>query len=728
MATLVFTAIGTLIGGPIGGAIGALAGRQVDSLVLGGRSSREGPRLAELSVTTSSYGIPIARQFGKMRVAGQIIWATDLVESSERHGGGKGQPSVTEYSYSVSFAVALSSRPVEAVGRIWADGKLLRGADGDLKVPGAFRLYPGHPDQPVDPLLAAAETEDQCPAYTGLAYAVFEGLELSEFGNRIPALTFEVIADSRALSIQDIADSSLEDCDADVTLAGLTGLSMDSALVDTLTALDPLFPADCDASSERIAIRPDLGLEPVIALPEPTIVTTGEADTAKSGLSRTHSARNERPVAVLRYYDIDRDYQPGAQRATGRSATGQPRAIELPAAMSANSARLLIEAAGRRMDWSRQVVTWRMAQIDPAIRPGSAVRLPDQPGRWRVREWEWGEHGVDLLLVRLAPDALPSALGDPGRANIAPDVIQGESILAAYELPADAANPAAGPIVVAAVTSASSAWAGASLYAVETGGSLRALGPSGRHRAIVGNTNQALPTASPLILDRQSSVEITLVGGDMVLTDATASMLANGANLAVIGEEIIQFGKAVALGDARWRLSAFLRGRGGTEHAVAGHTAGERFVLMDAAGWRFDEGASGTGAITTLAAIGRADAAPVTAAIQLRGLAKRPLSPVHGKCSVLGNGDRLITWTRRARAAWLWSDGLDAPLNEQGELYSITFEAASGPLARWSSTVTSLTLAQAQLNDLRSAAPGGQLRVCQAGDRGLSLPLSIDLV
>ena len=127
MATLVFTAVGMAIGGPIGGAIGSLIGNKLDHQIFGG-PRRAGLRLKEHAVTTSSYGTPIPRHFGTMRAAGSIVWATDLVESSERSGGGKGRPATTTYSYSASFAVALSSRPIRRLGRIWADGKLLRGA------------------------------------------------------------------------------------------------------------------------------------------------------------------------------------------------------------------------------------------------------------------------------------------------------------------------------------------------------------------------------------------------------------------------------------------------------------------------------------------------------------------------------------------------------------------------------------------------------------------------
>ena len=106
MATLVLGTVGRAIGGPLGGALGALLGNRIDRAVLGG--TREGPRLTELAVQTSSYGTAIPLVFGTMRVAGTVIWATDLTEHRARSGGGKGRPATTSYSYSASFAVALS--------------------------------------------------------------------------------------------------------------------------------------------------------------------------------------------------------------------------------------------------------------------------------------------------------------------------------------------------------------------------------------------------------------------------------------------------------------------------------------------------------------------------------------------------------------------------------------------------------------------------------------------
>src|SRR3546814_15502306 len=59
----------------------------------------------------------------------------------------------------------------------------------------------------------------------------------------------------------------------------------------------------------------------------------------------------------------------------------------------------------------------------------------------------------------------------------------------------------------------------------------------------------------------------------------------------------------------------------------------------------------------------------------------RPLSPVHGWARTLADGTLELRWTRRARGAWLWSDGVDAPLHEQSERYQVGFGPVAAPVA-----------------------------------------------
>ncbi len=222
MATIILGAVGRHFGGPIGGMIGSVIGQAVDNSIFGGKGT-EGPRLKELGVQTSGYGNTLPAVFGAVRIAGSVFWATDLIERKSKSGGGKGRPSTVQYSYSASFAVALSSRPVGRVGRIWADGNLLRGNAGDFKTPTEFRFYHGEGDQILDPLIAAAEGSARCPAFRGICYAVFEDLQLADFGNRIPSLTFELFERETAVPVAEVASilsGGRIQSDSNETLAG----------------------------------------------------------------------------------------------------------------------------------------------------------------------------------------------------------------------------------------------------------------------------------------------------------------------------------------------------------------------------------------------------------------------------------------------------------------------------------------------------------------------------
>ncbi|MCA3561487.1 MAG: glycoside hydrolase/phage tail family protein [Aestuariivirga sp.] len=199
MATVVLqavgTGLGTLLGGPVGGmigrALGAVAGSFIDEKLFGGARTAKGPRLTDLRVMASTEGAPIARLWGRMRVAGQVIWATDFIEKTKteggKGGGGGSGGKVKTYSYSASFAVALCEGEIDRIGRVWADGRPfdLRGVTA--------RIYTGSETQEADSLIAAIEGQGKAPAYRGLAYVVFEQLPLAGFGNRLPQLSFEVM-------------------------------------------------------------------------------------------------------------------------------------------------------------------------------------------------------------------------------------------------------------------------------------------------------------------------------------------------------------------------------------------------------------------------------------------------------------------------------------------------------------------------------------------------------
>ncbi len=194
-----FSVLGTTItGATIGAQVGALAGSFVDEALFGGAGQSrtfEGPRLEDLRVMASSEGAPIPRIYGRARVGGQLIWATDFEEekvteeaggqSKGSLGGGGGTKTVT-YKYFANFAVALGEGEITGIGRVWADGQ-----EWDLSDV-TYRVYFGSETQEADSLIAARQTDGAPPAYRGTAYVVFEHMPLEPFGNRLPQLSFEV--------------------------------------------------------------------------------------------------------------------------------------------------------------------------------------------------------------------------------------------------------------------------------------------------------------------------------------------------------------------------------------------------------------------------------------------------------------------------------------------------------------------------------------------------------
>lgn len=721
MATLILSAAGTAIAGPIGSAVGTLIGSQIDAALFG-PPDREGPRLTDLKITTSSYGSPIPRHFGRMRAAGSIIWATDLTETSEETGGGKGSPSTTTFSYSSSFAVALSSRPISALGRIWADGNLLRGAAGDLKVGGTLRIYTGVGDQQIDPLIASAEGSET-PGFRGFAYCVFEELQLADFGNRIPSLTFEIVADNGEVSLTELVRAATPEVSIERPLTALEGYSDEGGpLSETLASIDRIYPIASNAGDDQLTLRegnPPQDAE--IILPEAIVDQPGDSFGGTSGKSERLQTDESRIPVGLRYYDVGRDFQAGLQRASGRARSGRNRILEFPGALQADNAKALADGAAERAAWAQERLAYRIAQIDPAIAPGDVVSIPNKQGKWRIEAWEWRENGIELELLRL-PQRMGAAMpATTGRALELPDSVATPTVLYAFELPWDGFGSADQQQVYAATSSETSGWTGSALYS-EANGGLSPLSVASSRRSILGTITNPLSPQPTALIDRQSALEVTLASPEFALEDRSLEDLSNGANRALAGQEIIQFGNAEHLGGSKWRLTTLLRGRGGTEHwALAGAESGANFVLLDDKPALLNS--TEIGGISAIAAIGLADSEPVVSSISGLGTSLRPFTPVHPRVLSAPDGSLLLCWTRRARGAWLWSYTVELPLNEESEAYEVGIGDPDAPLLSWPTTTPNLTIDPATLASLQNDHSGQAIWVRQIGTFARSLPL-----
>ena len=134
MATMLLSAAGASVGGAVGGSVlgmasstlfktaGAIAGGLIDQQILGrGSAPVEAGRVERFRLQGASEGAPVPQLWGRMRLGGQLIWSSRFKEhvDESRQGGKGGGQKVREYSYTISFAVALCEGAIKRIGRVW---------------------------------------------------------------------------------------------------------------------------------------------------------------------------------------------------------------------------------------------------------------------------------------------------------------------------------------------------------------------------------------------------------------------------------------------------------------------------------------------------------------------------------------------------------------------------------------------------------------------------------
>ncbi len=501
------------------------------------------------------------------------------------------------------------------------------------------------------------------------------------------------------------------------------GFSQDGGTIgDTLALLARAGPLAVDAAQFPLSLgAPRATSESGLPPPGEAIAWPEGGFGAMSG-SRSERGSTARQIDALRYYDIDRDYQPGMQRRAGRVRTGDSSILELPATLSAGSAGGIIARIVQRDRLSTERLSYRLAAIDPAHIPGALVSVPGQSGLWMIAGWEWREGGVELDLIRQAASDVPVGSRDPGAAFQPLDRLAVPTLLSCFEVPFDGTgSPDAEPVYVA-VSAADGRWSGAALY-LSRNGVLDRLPQSAAARAVTGTLMTEMGPSPSLIFEPTASLTLELDAASMQLAPATIPMLAQGANRLLVGQEIVQFAEVEPTGERRWRLSGLLRGRGGTEAAAqSGQLASARAVLLDDALIALD-GTAFDPATSQIAAIGLGDDTPVTTEIERPGLARRPQSPVHPAARVTSDGGLALGWTRRARGGWHWPDGVDLPLVEQSEQYEVGVGDAAAPLALWACPTPRFEISSAELSALRAQSADAPIWVRQIGTYGKSASL-----
>ncbi len=691
-------------------ATAAMVGATIDQSLFGPQYqySQTGPRLNDLHIQTSTYGAPIPLVYGQaIRISGNIIWGTKFVEhvttetqsAGGKGGGGSATTTTTTYSYTVSFAVSLCKGPLVGINRVWADGKPINLSQYD------YNLYLGDEAQLPDEFIEGIEGAGNVPAYRGMAYIVFKNFPVTDFGNRIPSLSFEVlpaISDLEeivnAISLEtggfETADIDASDL-AGITVPGYT-IAGDKTFRNRIEQLQLVYLFDGGEQNGQVVFRrrniDGIYTGDVLEVPADDI---GAYENERPADPYTASIKHELELPrklTVNYLSKDKDYQNGTMPAMRRLTRSQNEVtVDLSIALTDAEAKALAEA--------RLFETWLnrteyntslpVKYVDAA--PGDIIKFPTvtsmrtflagkttfgRPGLLKISGVEVGGT-IYRIPARHVDGEISPGLGDP------PTAITLE-FLDIPKLPWDT-TPNSEIVYVAATADI---FYGANVYRTDDGGTTFRLVADHIPHSIMGKALTVLATGPVAFFDEAHTVDVQLYNG--TLESRPKIDVLNGFNAALLGNEIIQFRSAELIGEQTYRLSGLLRGHLGTDHEIGNHAINERFILLDsklktvpvlASDWyalrRFR-----VGSIT----LPVSDASYDDITFTPQGNAAKPYSVVHVKGTRNGDGDLAISWVRRTRGDGSWKDFVDVPLVETFERYEI--EIMSGTTVKRTLTAT----------------------------------------
>lgn len=322
-----------------------------------------------------------------------------------------------------------------------------------------------------------------------------------------------------------------------------------------------------------------------------SVATITEADMIDDDADIEETERDD-SIAVARvmhllYYDVEGGLATDKQtseRAGDRRAQGEQSMSSAVVMRSTQAARAVAVNHKVSIEELRGSVKFSLPDSWLGLVPASVVIVQwnGQSHRMRITKVEVfdGYQQYEMYHDRQSSytsevEGIPAAPQTPPPSNvIGPTLIEALDIHILRD-----ADDAAGLLFYIAISGTEPAWNGAEVE-VSMDGGLNYINsvtstvdvPMGQLTAVLGNHPQAFPDFVNTL-----AVEVFTPYAEFDPADMTG--LLNQQNLAIVGDEIIQFGDADEVTEDNWEFRTLLRGRKGTtpqEHAI-----GTRFVLLE---------------------------------------------------------------------------------------------------------------------------------------------------
>jgi hypothetical protein len=478
-----------------------------------------------------------------------------------------------------------------------------------------------------------------------------------------------------------LASSEYDVTDLEDIVPGYT-LATQASARDDMSPLQNAWPFDATESSGVVTfVR--RGHASVVTIPDTDLAAYEANGSPPAVLAIKRALETDLPRTVsVRYRSLDADYQDG-QQYDRRLQTNSINEItlDLPIAMTDTFARSVASVYLFGAWFSRTTfsfwTSYKYAYLEPTDVIGIGVYT------MRITKKTEGANGViaweaiaddPSLWVRSSAGSGGVGMGDTTIASKDP------STVLLLNLPLISDTDEASGYYAAMYSSTGAAKWSARLYKSIDGGTTYTDVDGSLTADVVGTTTALGNFYGGNTFDEVNILTVTIGDGGGELSSVSAASVLAGQNLALVGNEIIGYRDATLTAPGVYDLTGLLRGRRGTEWAMAGHVADDVFVALPTS-VNLPGPTSELGVSVKYKAVtkGTSVAAATAQDFVNVGRALRPYAPVELSGGSVGSGDIMVKWVRRGRTNAAWLDNVDVPLGEASESYIVSF---------WDSTYT----------------------------------------
>lgn len=299
----------------------------------------------------------------------------------------------------------------------------------------------------------------------------------------------------------------------------------------------------------------------------------------------------------------------------------------------------------------------------------------------------------------------------PALPGLPPSNVAGPTLIEALDIPLlRDTEDGLGLFYFVAISGASNAWRGAVVELSYDGGENFVDQRDITDETVMGELTTALEDHPQGFPDVTNVCRVSIATKSGELEGATLEQMLNRRNLALIGDEIVNFGEADEVSPGVWELSYFLRGRKDT--TTAEHPIGTRFIMLGELS-ALPASVTDLGRTLTFRALsfGAALDTATTASMVYTGQSQTERRVGYLEATRDGD-DAVVTWQGVARLGGgatvahgarfggyrvTFDDGIAAPLSVDTMNQALTQDV--------SAFAAPLTISVAQLNDLTGAGP-----------------------